>query len=690
MRSHITIFFVLNKIGFGVCVMLIMSCTFVRAHNSVVMINDSYTFYEPALNSAILIDASNNLKISNILKAEYQSKFKATDIDMPEFELVPFSIWIKFSIQSLLEFSPYLEIANPALDTIEYFLFNKEGQLVHRYLTGNFTKVNDRPIRSGQILIDMNLDFNTSYTCYLKINSRTSSPVVPMRIASLKKYYESTHTDFIWQGLYFGLILFIFIYNLFLFSSLKDPTYLYFALFIASMGLLFALFKGFGIQYLWSDFPIFNQFTPLLGSLAGIFVIMFSSSFLHSKVQTPKLHTWLLALIIFYIIIIGLNLASIQFLSLKLLLYNSTVVLIFLLLVGVRAWKGGFKPSKYYLLAWSFFVVGFITFILRENGLIKTNHFIENILQISSTVTILFMSFALSKKINIYIAIRNDAQDLALKTAIEHDKLISNQNQLLEAKVNQRTEDLEQTIATLSKQQKDLHEANNFKDKVFSIISHDLKSPISSLAGLLNVMKTKSLNEKEKVKVVDTLEQALKSTKYLLDNILAWAHKSDEKEIEEIEIYELTEEIFDLFSYQAELKSINLINNIEKGFHIEANKNMLQLVLRNLVSNAIKFTKRYGAVEISMKQDYLNLFLYIKDNGIGMSKEHMSNLFKANSHMSTRGTDNEKGTGLGLKLCKEFLDKYNGYLKVESTVGEGTTFIIKLNNTIPVFEATLN
>lgn len=654
------------------------------------MIHDSYTFYEPALNSAILVDGSNKLKISDILNAEYQSKFNANNNDIPEFGLVSSSIWFKFSIKNLLEFSPYLEIDNPALDTIEYYLFNKEGQLVHQYLTGNFVKVENRSIRSGQILIDMNLDFNTSYTCYLKIYSRSSSTLVPMRIASLKKYYEAIHADFIWQGLYFGLILFLFVYNLFLFFSLKETTYLYFALFIGCMGLLFALFKGFGIQFIWSRFPQFNQYTPLLGSLAGIFIIMFTSSFLNSKVQTPKLHTWLIALIGFYVIIIGLNLAGIQYVSLKLLEYNSIVVLVFLLLIAVQARGGGFKPSKYYLFAWSFFVMGFITFILRENGLIGTSHVVGNILQISSTITILFMSFALSKKINIYIEIRNEAQELALKTALENEKLMSSQNQLLEAKVNQRTEDLEQTIATLSKQQKDLYEGSKFKDKVFSIISHDLKSPISSLAGMLKLMKTKSLNEMEKKKVIDALEQALKSTKYLLDNILAWAHKHEEQEIEEIEVSELIEEIFNLFSYQAELKGINLINTIEKGFYIEANKNMLQLVLRNLVSNAIKFTNKSGVVEISMKQDYLNLFLYIKDNGIGMSSEARSNLFKANNHMTTRGTENEKGTGLGLKLCKEFLDKYNGHLDADSVEGEGTTFTIKLKNAIPVLEVLMN
>ena len=335
-------------------------------------------------------------------------------------------------------------------------------------------------------------------------------------------------------------------------------------------------------------------------------------------------------------------------------------------------------------------MVGFILFITRENGLIEANFITGNILQISSTITILFMSFALSRKINVYIEKRNEAQTLVLKAAIENEKLISNQNQLLEAKVNQRTIDLEQTISTLSKQRRDLHEANSFKDKIFSIISHDMKSPISTLAGLLKLMKMKSLDENERGKVVDSLELTLKSTKILLDNILAWANKNDKKEIDEIEVHGLVEEVFQLFTFQAETKKIQLINNVEEGFFISASKSMLQLVLRNLVSNALKFTEKNGTIEISIKQNYLNLLLFVKDNGVGMNNEVTSRLFEANNHVSTRGTENEKGTGLGLKLCKEFLDKYDGSLAVKSKVGEGSTFTVKLKNCIPTLESILN
>ncbi|MCK5371184.1 MAG: sensor histidine kinase, partial [Cyclobacteriaceae bacterium] len=564
----------MKKLVFTICTFLFFISAQASAGETVLNIQDNDAFYNPALNSVFLIDVKNTLKINDIIKPEYQHKFIANTSAIPEFGLISSSIWFKFKIQNRLVPSPYLEILNPALDTIEYFLYNNEGQLVHHHLTGNFKKVEDRAIRSGQLMIDMNLENNAQYTCYLKIKSLSSSTMVPMRIASLMKYYESKHTDTILQGLYFGLILFLVVYNLFLFFSLKDLSYLYFSLFIACIGLLFAIFNGFGIQYIWSDFPKFNQFTPLLGALSGIFIVLFSSSFLNSRIKTPKIHTWLLALTGLYFVIIGLNLFGFQFISTKLVEYNSLVVLFFLLFAAIKAWQGGFEPSKFYLLAWSFFVAGFILLLLRENGWIGINHFTGSILQISSTITILFMSFALSKKINIYIENKNDARALALTAAVENEKLVSNQNQLLEAKVNQRTIDLEQMISTLSKQRKDLHEVNDFKDKVFSIISHDLKSPISTLVGLLKLMKMKSLDEMERGKVVESLEVALKSTKYLLDNILAGANKNNktQRETNEIELYESVEEVLGLFQYQATIKGIQLNNLVEKSFFIIANK----------------------------------------------------------------------------------------------------------------------
>lgn len=665
--------------------------TELEAKQNFLKVNDKDSYYNPALNASYQIDKNNQLKIHDILAPEYHDKFTPNNQEIINIGLVASTLWLKYSVQNMLGTSLYIEIDNPALDTIEYYLYNNDHKLVHHHITGNHHNIENRSLKSGKLMIDLNLNDSSIHTCYIKINSNSSTLLAPLRIASLKKFYEINQKESVWQGIYFGLILFLFIYNLFLFISLKDVTYIYFALFIASMGFLFALFKGFGMQYIWNRYPELNQFTPLIGATACIFMILFSAKFLNSKLKTPILHKWLYALNGIYILIIISNLFHFAFLSTNLIIYISMLGLFFLMFLAIKAWKDGYTPAKYFLLAWSFYVVGIFLSFLRDNSYIEVNVIIGNILQITSTMSILFMSFALSKKINIYIEKRNEAQQLALIAAIENERLISNQNQLLEAKVNQRTIDLEQTISTLSKQRRDLKDANNFKDKVFSIISHDLKSPISTLAGMLNLMKLKSLSELERANVIDKLEVALKSTKTLLDNILAWANKNEKssRETEEVELHSCVEEILELPYHSAYEKGIRLKNLIEPDFHIIVNKDILQLVLRNLVSNAIKFTAKGGLVIVKMQVSYQDIAIEVKDTGIGMSHEMQLNLFKTDMHTTTRGTENEKGTGLGLILCKEFVDKLNGELSVESEKGKGSSFNIILKDAIPVLESVL-
>jgi signal transduction histidine kinase len=664
----------------------------VQALDNQLKIDSNNKYFDPVFYVSFLSDPHNKLGIEDIIHEDFTGRFMPNDDETLHFGFVEFTYWLKFQVQNFNEFSPYLEIENPALDTIEYYLVNNEGRLVHRELTGNMIKTEERPMKTSRLLINMQLSGNELYTCYLKVNARSTSITVPMRIASLEKYFVSMNSEKIWQGIYFGLIIFLFIYNLFLFWSIKDTSYLYFAIFIGCTGFVFTFYSGLGKELLWDYLPKGFHWLAIFLAAGNTFIILFSSRFLHSKTMTPQLHNWLVALIIMNIALIFLDLVGFGTHTMKLMLYNSIMGLFFLMFLAVQSWNSGFKPAKYFMFAWSFYALGVITSLLSDAMLIKINLSIAEILQLSSTLSIFFMSFALSKKINIYIEGRNRAQEMALRTALENEQLIISQNHQLEAKVQQRTIDLEQSITTLSRQRQDLHDANNFKDKIFSIISHDLKSPITSLAGLLQIMKMKSLNDEERSKAIDSLEIALKGTKNLLDNILAWANTKPAKEEDndEIELKQLVDEIFQLFQFQASNKNINLKNLLESDFHILSNKNMLQLVLRNLVSNALKFTPKNGTIEVGMRQDYLNVEIFVKDSGIGMNDEIKANLFKSNRHNTTRGTENEKGTGLGLKLCKEFLDKYNGNIYVHSVLSKGTTITISLKNAIPILETVVN
>ena len=682
----------MKRILFLSWVLTALICFRLEAKDFVLKINNIDQFHNPSHKISYLSDPENAYQLSDVIAADSANKFITNTTDLIQLRLKNSTHWLKLKVQNLNSVSPYIELNNSVLDTIEYYLFDERGALVHHEITGNSIKVKQRSLETSSLIFNMNLEENEIYTCYLKLNSHLETTTLPIRIASLEKFYESRHTENLWQGIYFGLIIFLILYNIFLFISIKDTSYLYFGLFITFTGLLFSIYSHIGKELIWDHIPPSMLWEPIVGAAASAAMILFSARFLNSRRKTPKIHLWLLALIFINIPFVVIGILGFINLSTQLIFYNSVMSLFFLMFLAIKSWKSGYKPAKYYLMAWSFHVGGIILSLLVETSILNLEISISHILQIGSAISVFFMSFALSKKINVYIQTRNAAQELVLKTVMENEKLISDQNQLLEARVHQRTIDLEQTISTLSKQRKDLQDANTFKDKVFSIISHDLKSPISSLAGLLQIMKMKTLNEEERSKAITSLEIALKGTKNLLDNVLAWANKNQKvrKETQEIELRKLVDEIFEIFQFQAEKKEIVLKNNIEKNFHIVSNKDMLQLVIRNLISNALKFTKKKGTVEVGMRQDFLNVEISVKDSGVGMSKKVVANLFKSNKHNSTRGTENEKGTGLGLILCKEFAEKHNGSLHVRSELKKGTTFTLHLNNAVPVLETVLS
>src|SRR5690606_24204166 len=150
---------------------------------------------------------------------------------------------------------------------------------------------------------------------------------------------------------------------------------------------------------------------------------------------------------------------------------------------------------------------------------------------------------------------------------------------------------------------------------VFSVISHDLKSPVSSLTGMLELLKLNSLTKEEKMKIIENLDIALKNTKYLLENILVCANPKlgNGSQISKFQLYTIVDEVFQLFSTQANTKKISLVSNISTGIKIKADKNVLRLVLRNLISNALKFTSSGGKIEIDLKTLNLDVIISIKD-----------------------------------------------------------------------------
>ncbi len=247
---------------------------------------------------------------------------------------------------------------------------------------------------------------------------------------------------------------------------------------------------------------------------------------------------------------------------------------------------------------------------------------------------------------------------------------------------NDNTEKI-QAERILIESEKKLKELNNTKDKFFSIIAHDLINPLSNLKNLSKILADSynELDEKDRVEFIELVSESADNLFQLLGNLLVWS-RSQSGKIEfipsKIKLNECVDETFYLLHALAESKRIILNNHVAEDFVLLADLNMIKTILRNLISNSIKFTPNQGKITVSAEKyaDYVKIM--IEDTGVGISPDKIERLFKIGENSSSPGTNQEKGSGLGLILCKEFIDKHNGNIWVESVVGEGSKFVFTL------------
>lgn len=238
--------------------------------------------------------------------------------------------------------------------------------------------------------------------------------------------------------------------------------------------------------------------------------------------------------------------------------------------------------------------------------------------------------------------------------------------------------DLEKVV---SERTNELSTANKVKDRLLSVISHDVKSPLNSLRGILRIYNTGAIKQEEFGKYALQIEDDLNRTGLLVENILHWTSsqlKGVQVRKELFDLYTLIEENADLFRTIAANKKITIHHNAPKNVKILTDRNVLNLVLRNLLANAIKFSFEGGEIGIVVKIESHTLTLLVKDNGVGMDEEAMQTVMGHIGKLSTSGTAMEKGTGMGLALCREFVLKAGGQMSVESSPGMGSTFIVSI------------
>jgi signal transduction histidine kinase len=554
-------------------------------------------------------------------------------------------------------------------------------------------------------LIPLSLAAGEQVAVLLQTTSRFSyfSPQQPqISVLTRTTFQAEQQQRWMSQGIFIGVILVMVIYNFLIYTIVRDISYLWFVLSLVGVGVYFAFFYGFTIEFIWQESPVWDvhSFVFVL-SFTGFARIFFTRSYLHTSVELPLINRLLHVLTALYLIPLLLAVISLSGGGdrvaelIQMIGVLGTAVLLTMLLAGIAGYRKGYKPALFFIIANALFIVGAILFIFRETGWWDDNFFTRYVAQIGVIAQVIIFSLGLAYRLNrAQLELANEKlakERLATEQAQEKSALIAEQKQALEREVAERTADLQQkTIALeaalqrISDSETYLRELNQVKDKLFSIISHDLRSPVVTLDSFLNLISrhAERLSPDEMRKLSMKTRQALSNLSFLLENLLHWSktqmeHASVQRE--KVDINDLIEKNLLLFDYQFEEKNIDLYRRMVQPAEVFADRAMMDIILRNLISNALKFTPEGGFITIETAWTTDNqFFIQISDSGKGFSEQQIQAILQGSKPEPDRGTRNEKGTGLGLMLVREFVTANAGDIRFSNLPEGGAKVELRL------------
>lgn len=514
-----------------------------------------------------------------------------------------------------------------------------------------------------------------------------------VKVEDMVLFEKNDTSRLFWQGIFLGIFLVMALYNLFIYFGVRDISYLYFVLSIVGLGLYIAFYYGFGMEYLWPNAPRWDSFCyTIIVPFTNMSRLLFTRSYLNTPVLTPSIN-WLLKLlllasgVLLVISFIGYAL-DIDILGQLVDFIGILGILVYILMLSaglVAYYQDHYAPARYFILANILLVIGAILFILRELNFLPDTFITRYLVQIGFLVQVIVFALGLTQRYN---QLKLEAAQQRIESELEKKEMIEKQKELLQVQVDQQTKDLkaqnlqlEAFIQQLEESRSQLTELNQVKDKLFSIISHDLRNPLATMQSFLKLITERhdQLSETDKEKLIAEAQQSLDYLNQLLYNLLQWS-KSQMQLLEFRPDYQSVHDALErnrrLLFLQAQMKQIQVQVSSTDALTVYADKDMLDFMLRNLLSNAIKFSNKQSQVNISAWKEGDATMIAVQDEGIGMSEQIKEQLLHANITSSRRGTGKERGTGLGVLITKEFITRHGGEMHIKTAPGEGTVFTL--------------
>ncbi len=641
-----------------------------------IFLDSSTELRDIAKQTYYLEDASLELTIEDIMMDSQEAKFKEYSQETLNFSSTASAYWIKFKVKKVIPGNFYLNVGSAYIDYICLYELNEEDELISTRRTGDDLPFDTREIEVGNYLFSLNFDEGKTRTFYLRVKS--DQPLFfPLNVGTLPNFVAYEHDlDFL-QGIYFGFMLLIFLYNLFLYFSTREKIYFYYISYVFSITWFMASVYGYFFEYFWPNTPFINQLVVVSSGLTMITATLFTQKFLNTKKSNSLMHKGAMVFLVVGFLVCILVVFGYKIEGLKLAQGGLLIMAAYFIILGVQYRLKGYRPAKYYLFAWGALIIGICFAIFESLNLVFVMPYL-NAMQIGSALEVLLLSFALGDRINMYKKQKEDAQAEALLSAMENERLIKQQNMILEKKVEERT-------AMIAIRNKELINLNKEKDMLVNIVSHDLRTPlgqIKMLVQLFNMTPTELTDDQAMylTEIENSSDRLIQMTSRIL-NVHALEAKQIKLVNEVLDLDEVVEYVAQSFQAVSAEKDIEIILEVEDGYHfVEIDKNYMIQVLENLISNAIKFSESGKRIVLHVESQDAKTYVIVQDHGPGLSENDQKKLFGRFQKLSAKPTAGEASTGLGLSIVKKYVEAMNGRIHCESELGVGTKFIITFDS----------
>lgn len=643
----------------------------------------------------------------------------------PNFGISNSVFWLKVRVFNKNESTKFrFQLAQPSLDEVDFYQRNSNGEFTsvvggEKYI---FTK---REFFDPSYIYRADIPSGQMSEFYFRLFSKDNLQI-PVILGLPEKIFESNKIkDFIF-GIFAGIMVVMFLYNAFLYVTVKDKTYLYYILYIATVILTQCSIQGYTFQYLWPQTPWLAQWSPFLWSPAvGIASAWFLRVFLNTRVNVPKLDRGFNVFIFLYLVAVAIAIAGRFSESYLIITACAFLLSMYMLVTALVVNRKNYRPARFFLVAWTTFLIGVTVYALTNLGLVPITPFTQYAMPGGAAAEVILLSLALADRISLLKREKEASQAEALYVSQQNEDLIKKQNVLLEQKVHERTIELEETNEELNvtlSYLKDTQTQLVNSEKMASLgqltagIAHEINNPINFVSANLQPLRLDisevfelishyekikpSENPEENLKVIEAFKKKidLPYLKSEITSLLAGIEdgatrtteivsglrnfsRLDESDIKEANVNEGIES--SLILLRSQLQEIEVITELGDVPFIECYPGKLNQVFMNVLSNSIYAVDRSPADKpkrITIKTYFKNEKVHVsfEDNGIGMTEEVKEKIFEP--FFTTK--DVGEGTGLGMSIVFKIVESHQANLKITSQPDVGTTMTLVLNQTI--------